>query len=85
MTTSIIAGKSLAQEVPQKSDILDRISKCSPLRPLFSLLCLCQGRWVTVRLVRCVHTMPRGRMQHTAALPRGKSCSSYAANAIAST
>ncbi len=28
--------------------------------------------------------MPRGRMQHTAALPRGKSCSAYAANAIAS-
>ncbi len=36
-------------------------------------------------LLRCVHTMPRGRMQHTAALPRGKSCSVYAANAIAST
>ncbi len=29
--------------------------------------------------------MPRGRMQHTAALPRSKSCSAYAANAIAST
>ncbi len=29
--------------------------------------------------------MPRGRMQHTAALPRGKSCSAYAANAIVST
>ncbi len=26
--------------------------------------------------------MPRGRMQHTAALPHGKSCSAYAANAI---
>ncbi len=34
---------------------------------------------------RCVHTMPHGRMQHTAALPCGKSCSAYAANAIAST
>ncbi len=30
-------------------------------------------------------TMPRGRMQHTAALPRGKSCSAYAASAITST
>ncbi len=29
--------------------------------------------------------MPCGRMQHTAVLPRGKSCSVYAANAIAST
>ncbi len=29
--------------------------------------------------------MPRGRMQHTAALLRGKSCSAYAANAITST
>ncbi len=29
--------------------------------------------------------MPCGRMQHTAALPRGKSCLAYAANAIAST
>ncbi len=32
--------------------------------------------------LRCVHTMPRRRMQHTAALSRGKSCSAYAANAI---
>ncbi len=29
--------------------------------------------------------MPRGRMQHTAALSRGKSCLAYAANAMAST
>ncbi len=29
--------------------------------------------------------MPRGRMQHTAALPCDKSCSAYAANAVAST
>ncbi len=29
--------------------------------------------------------MPLSRMQHTAALPRGKSCSAYAANAIVST
>ncbi len=29
--------------------------------------------------------MPRGRMQHTVALLRGKTCSVYAANAIAST
>ncbi len=29
--------------------------------------------------------MPHGKMQHTAALPRGKICSAYAANAIAST
>ncbi len=29
--------------------------------------------------------MPHGRMQHTAALPCGKSCLAYAANAIAST
>ncbi len=29
--------------------------------------------------------MLHGRMQHIAALPRGKSCSAYAANAIAST
>ncbi len=29
--------------------------------------------------------MPCGRMQHTAALPRDKSCSAYAVNAIAST
>ncbi len=35
--------------------------------------------------LRCVHTMPRGRMQHTAALLRGKSCLAYAANAIVST
>ncbi len=35
--------------------------------------------------LRCIYTMPRGRMQHTAALPHGKSCSVYAANAIAST
>ncbi len=37
------------------------------------------------KILRCVHTMPHGRMQHTAALPHGKSCSAYAANAIAST
>ncbi len=36
-------------------------------------------------LLRYVHTMPCGRMQHNAALPCGKSCSAYAANAIAST
>ncbi len=36
-------------------------------------------------VLRYVHTMPRGRMQHTAALPRSKSCSAYAAHAIAST
>ncbi len=34
---------------------------------------------------RCVHTTLRGRMQHTAASPRGKSCSANAANAIMST
>ncbi len=38
-----------------------------------------------MRLLRCVRTMPRGRMQHTAALPRDKSCSVYATNAIAHT
>ncbi len=37
------------------------------------------------QILRCVHTMPRGRMQRTAALPHGKSCLAYAANAIAST
>ncbi len=36
-------------------------------------------------LLRCIHTMPRSRMQHTAALSRGRNCSAYAANAIAST
>ncbi len=35
--------------------------------------------------LRCVHTMLRGRKQHTAALPHGKSYSAYAANLIAST
>ncbi len=35
--------------------------------------------------LRCVHTMPRSRMQHMAALLRGKSCSAYATNSIAST
>ncbi len=39
----------------------------------------------TTLLLRCVHTMPRGKMQYTAALPHGKSCSAYAANAITST
>ncbi len=39
----------------------------------------------SVMLATLVHTMPCGRMQHTAALPCGKSCSAYAANAIAST
>ncbi len=38
-----------------------------------------------MKTYRYVHTMPHGRMQHTAALSRGKSCSAYAANAIAST
>ncbi len=35
--------------------------------------------------LRCTHTMPRGRMQHTAALLRSESCSAYAGNAITST
>ncbi len=42
--------------------------------------------WSSAMMVlRCVHTMPRGRMRHTAALPHDKSCSAYAANAIVST
>ncbi len=39
----------------------------------------------SIRSLRCVHTMPCGRMQHTAALPCGKSCSAYAANLIVTT
>ncbi len=35
--------------------------------------------------VRRIHTMPRGRTQDPAAVPRGKSCSAYALNSIAST
>ncbi len=34
---------------------------------------------------RCIQTMPRGRMQHIAALLRSKSCSAYAANLMTST
>ncbi len=35
--------------------------------------------------LRCIHTMPRGRMQYIAALLRGKKCWTYAANLVAST
>ncbi len=46
------------------------------------MLCLivCVQRLLEVSLL-----MPRSRMQHTTALPRGKSCSAYAANSIVST
>ncbi len=38
-------------------------------------LIYCCGFVELMLVLRCIHTMPRGRMQHTAALPRGKSCS----------
>ncbi len=34
---------------------------------------------------RCVHAMPHDRMQHNTTLPRGRSCSAYAARLIMST
>ncbi len=44
--------KSLAQEVRQKSDILEHRSKgWGKVRPLQSLLCLQYHHWVTMRLV----------------------------------
>ncbi len=43
-----------------------------------------ENKFSRYEILRCVDTMLSGRMQHTAALPRGKSCSAYAANAIAS-
>ncbi len=44
-----------------------------------------EGRFSCTGTIRLVHTMPCGRMQHIAALLRGKSCSAYAASLNAST
>ncbi len=68
------------------------LSRPVPSRPVPFSVCvvsmlnlnLNDDRRATLTL-RCVHTIPRGKMQHTAALPRGKTCSAYAATAIAST